>query len=311
MIKYPSIEQFRNVVYQVRKKADKNNEKPPVLSFTGTVKLHGTNGAIVRYADGRTQYQSRNRVLSLQSDNNDFMANMMQKSFEYVFEQFEFNDHVAVFGEWAGGNIQGNNIALQGTPRAFYMFGVMVDGQWREFYGYDSANYIYSLNGALFPQYKVDIDFSEPEKSLKYLTDVTMRVENCDPVVKRLWNKEGVGEGVVWTCDTDPWLKFKTKGEKHSVSKVKSVVEIDPQQLENVYSFADYAVTENRLNQMLQELILTGEPLGKNLTGVFITQVINDIVKEESDVMLKSGLTVKQIRGVVGARAKDFFFNKL
>jgi hypothetical protein len=49
---------------------------------------------------------------------------------------------------------------------------------------------------------------------------MTISVEDECPVGK-FFNKEGVGEGIVFTCVTNQELKFKSKGEKHYASKVK------------------------------------------------------------------------------------------
>ena len=71
MKKYPSIEQFRNVIRTVKERHDFNGKDEygkaiyqhdsnyPTLKFIGTVKLHGTNSAVVKYSDGRIEYQSR------------------------------------------------------------------------------------------------------------------------------------------------------------------------------------------------------------------------------------------------------------
>src|SRR5690349_16795997 len=103
MKKFPSIEQFRNVVRQVRTHHDYqgadaegnaiyNHTSPyPTITFEGTVKLHGTNAAIVKYKD-RTEYQSRERVLDLQHDNQGFMLNMSGKNTSSLFDGIEFND---------------------------------------------------------------------------------------------------------------------------------------------------------------------------------------------------------------------------
>ena len=77
MIKYPSIEQFRNVIRTVKERHDyqgkSENGEPiyqhvspyPVIKFTGTVKLHGTNAGIVLCKDGTMSFQSRERQLTL------------------------------------------------------------------------------------------------------------------------------------------------------------------------------------------------------------------------------------------------------
>ena len=125
MKKYPSIEQFRNVIKKVRLLHDfsgkDENGKPvyqhlsnyPTLKFHGTVKLHGTNSAVVKYSDGHIEFQSRERVLSLEGDNAGFMTAMSNKNLDFLFDGIEFNDFIAVYGEWCGGNIQ-KGVAING-----------------------------------------------------------------------------------------------------------------------------------------------------------------------------------------------------
>src|SRR6187402_1721795 len=101
MIKYPSIEQFRNVIRAVKTKHDfqgKDDEGSPIyqhlsdyptLTFKGTIKLHGTNAAVVKYKN-HIEFQSRERVLYLEQDNAGFMAAMVNKSLDFLFEAIEF-----------------------------------------------------------------------------------------------------------------------------------------------------------------------------------------------------------------------------
>lgn len=69
MLKYPSIDQFRNVVRIVKTNHDYqgkdevtgeviySHDSPyPTMSFKGTVKLHGTNAGIVKYKDNSIVY---------------------------------------------------------------------------------------------------------------------------------------------------------------------------------------------------------------------------------------------------------------
>lgn len=91
MKKFPSIEQLRSVVRTVKTQHDyqgkddngeavySHTSNYPTLKFQGTVKLHGTNASIVKYKDGRLEYQSRERVLSLEQDNANFMMKQMKE----------------------------------------------------------------------------------------------------------------------------------------------------------------------------------------------------------------------------------------
>lgn len=97
-------------------------------------------------------------------------------------------------------------------------------------------------------------------------------------------------------------FSFKCKGEKHSSSKVKKLATVDPEKMKNINDFVDYAVTENRLRQGVDEVFTSNniEPDMK-LTGDFIKWVKNDVFREEMDVMVESKL---EARDVVPAMSK-------
>jgi len=215
---YPSIEQFRHIIKQVRNEHDyqgkdengdaiyKNASPYPTLKFKGTVKLHGTNAGIVRYSDGRTEFQSRERVLSLLSDNANFYSTMASKNLDFLFSNFKFNDYCAVYGEWCGGNIQAG-IALNQLPKMFVIFGIKVDDNWVELpdWLHDNDNKIYNI--LQFPTYEVDIDFNCPELIQNELIRMTNEVENECPVCK-YFGVSGIGECIVFQFVDKPYLKF-------------------------------------------------------------------------------------------------------
>lgn len=76
MIKYPSIEQFRTVVSNVNRRynfvgLDENGEaiydpllSKPILTFKGTVKLHGTNASVSFNAPSGMWAQSRENIIT-------------------------------------------------------------------------------------------------------------------------------------------------------------------------------------------------------------------------------------------------------
>ena len=259
MKKYSSIEQFRHVIRTVRTNHDfqgkdengdaiyKHVSNYPTLRFQGTVKLHGTNSGIVKYSDGRIEYQSRERVLSLMDDNAGFCQRMMAIDLDFIFNQFKFTDYVAVYGEWCGGNIQ-SGVAINGLNKMFVIFGIKVDDIWVELPSHMYANEFGIYNILQFPTYEIDIDFNSPELAQNKIIEMTVAVEECCPVGK-FFNKDGIGEGIVFTCITDKNLKFKSKGEKHSVSKVKTLNVVDVEAMANINEFIESVVTENRLLQ--------------------------------------------------------------
>ena len=321
MKKFPSIDQFRSIVRTVKVQhdyqgKDENGEaiyqhlsNYPTLKFQGTIKLHGTNAAVVKYSDGRLEFQSRERVLSLEQDNANFMMAMMPKNLDFLFSGLEFNDYCAVYGEWCGGNIQ-KGVALNGLPKMFVIFGIKVDDEWVDLpsWKYDNENGIYNI--LQFPTYEVDIDFNNPELIQNKLIEDTLAVEEECPVGK-FFGVSGIGEGIVYKCVTNPDLIFKSKGEKHSVSKVKTLNAVDVESLAGIQEFVDSVVTENRLEQgvnYLKEMSIEVNP--KN-TGEFLRWVVTDVLKEETDTIVVNQFDMKKVKNAIVNKARVYFLNIL
>lgn len=318
MIKYPKIEQFRSVIRDVRTRHDfkgkdengvaiyEHTDPYPTLKFKGTIKLHGTNAGIAQYKD-RREFQSRERILSLTSDNAGFMLSMSAKNLDPLFEGIQFNESVVIFGEWCGGNIQ-KGVAIAGLPKMFVIFGCLVDGEWVDYFYTDVEQNIYHIDQ--FPNWYVDIDFNTPEAIQNKLIDLTLYVEERCPV-GLYFGVEGIGEGLVFTCTSDPTLKFKSKGEKHSSSKVKVLNSVDTEEISNIADFVEYSVTENRLKQGLEQLKANGFELNTKNTGEFIRWIVNDILKEEQDTILTNQINIKKANGQIASKAKQFYFNNI
>lgn len=320
MKKYPSIEQFRNVIREVKSIHDykgkdedgkaiyQHTENYPVLKFIGTVKLHGTNSGIVKYKD-RLEFQSRERVLTLNQDNAGFMTYMIDKDLDNLFSMFNFNESVAIYGEWCGGNIQ-KGVALNGLPKMFVIFGVKVDDEWIDLPTNLHLNEISIYNIFQFKTFEIEIDFNKPEEIQNKLIELTIDVENICPVGK-FFGKEGIGEGIVFTCESNQDLKFKSKGEKHSSSKVKVLNSVDTEELVSINEFVDYAVTENRLMQGLQYFKENGIEIESKNTGQFLAWIVKDVLKEESDTLLNTNLSEKKIKNAIVNRSRVWFLNAL
>lgn len=331
MHKFPSINQFRNVVAYVRRKASFmgldeageaiTNPAPvyPKLTFQGTVKLHGTNAAIVFGPEGIT-YQSRERVLTREEDNAGFMAHMEQHldvvahlgSCLAMQHNLTGIDHVvAIYGEWCGGNIQ-KGVAITGLPKMFVIFAVNINGNWVGVpdFSFPTAS-IFNIN--TFGTWYREIDFEHPETAQNQLAELTNAVETCCPVGKSL-GVEGIGEGIVWTCvkDPSPELWFKVKGEKHSASKVKTLASVDVEAITQINDFVAMAVTEARLTQGLQNLLNEQlKPFSMTSMGDFIRWIHNDVMKEEGDTLKASGIDPKKLGGPIATAAKRWFVSQL
>ena len=102
---------------------------------------------------------------------------------------------------------------------------------------------------------------------------------------------------------------FKTKGEKHSVTKVKKLVEVDVEKLNSINEFVEYSVTENRFNQA-KHVIFGEDYLDRRKLGDFIRWIINDIMSEELDTMKKNNLEPKDVNKYISNKIRTMFFEK-
>lgn len=236
-IAFPSIEQFRTVIRTVSQRAHYHGTPLPKLTFSGTVKMHGTNAAVgLDLSTGEVWAQSRSNIIDVTNDNAGFAAFVAshKDDFDNILSTAKhvFGDAIAVqraidssgqlvvFGEWAGGNIQ-KGVALNGLPKMFVIFAVCVETvvngelhqQWLsadqvkdigDGFGLEAADAskIYSIYQ--FPTYRIEIDFACPEVTQNEIVAITDAVEKECPVGKQLGNT-GIGEGVVWRCDSN-WV---------------------------------------------------------------------------------------------------------
>lgn len=335
MNKFPSIKQFRDVIREVKRKAEfmgldvagepiiNPAPKLPTLNFRGSVKMHGTNAAVVFTPEGIV-FQSRERVLTSESDNAGFCNHMMAhgnvlRTIASKIEKQEglspaLDNTIAIFGEWCGGNVQ-KGVALNGLPKMFVAFSVQINGEWIDINDFpwltDSSANIYNVGQ--FEQYAMTIDFERPEIAQNELGAITMAVEARCPVAAQFDNI-GTGEGVVWRCVENPSsdLWFKVKGEKHSASQVKTLAAVDVEAVAAVRDFVTMSVTEQRLEQGLQNLLNEQQkPFAMSSVGDFIRWVYGDVIKEESDTIAASGFDPKKLGSPISQACKRWYVEKL
>jgi hypothetical protein len=334
MYKFPSIEQFRNVIRNVRHKTQcvgvdadgeyimDRNVPMPTLMFQGTVKLHGTNAGIVWDIETDTfQYQSRERVLCLEEDNAGFMRDMVGKEniLREMFAPYAFHtSKVVIYGEWCGGNIQ-KGVAINGLPKMFVVFAIKVqetpesDFVWCKFVGHEPDHGIYSIQD--FNVYSINIDFDKPEIAQNLMIEITEEVEAECPV-GMFFGNSGIGEGVVWKCVTPGWESsnywFKVKGEKHSTSKVKTLAPVDVEAIESMNAFIDSVLTESRLEQGLDNLVREQlKPFEMTSMGDFLRWIYHDVMKEEQDTIFENQIDPKKMAGALANSAKKWYIKKL
>ncbi len=347
MIKYPETEQFRNVKRQVEMKAqhigvDANGDpimdrsvKLPTLCLEGTVKIHGTNSA-VKITNKLTNdtvaeparpsiitCQSREREITPEDDNAGFarFINNLSPSILTTFIDL-FGDNIVVYGEWAGKGIQ-PNVAVSQLDKFWTVFAVrkIEDTEEKETWLNLSMKDLTMLNECRiysiyqFGSFHTTMDFENPGVDVNNINELTMKVESECPVGKFFGISGGVGEGIVWRI-TDPGYDnskfvFKTKGSKHSESKVTKLATVDVEKMNNINEFVDKHVHEGRLNQGWNWLAEMKKPQEVKSTGDFIKWVTVDVLKEEKDELVASGLTEKELNGAVSTKARRWFMGKL
>lgn len=344
MQRFPSIEQFRNVIRNVQSKASyvgRNDEglaiydstRPiPTLPYRGTVKLHGTNASVVLNTQTDTlSFQSRSRVLDLQSDNAGFMLYMLQHE-AYLRHMFwtimtrkeiksEDVKQIVIFGEWAGQGIQ-KGVAISEVPRFFAYFGIKVivddeDSYWLDIAEFDDleSEDARIVNVLSFGSWELDVDFNHPQLSQQKFVEITEAVEaECPAGLK--FGVSGVGEGVVWSCRDPEWrssdFNFKVKGEKHSVSKVKTLAAVDVEQYAKQVDFVQDVTSANRLEQMFNYMLTElQKPAEMSSMGAFLSLVFADINKEEQDTIVANQFDTRKLNGLIANVARPWFTNRI
>lgn len=341
-ISFSSIEQFRNVCTSVSRQAayvgadaDGNpiydgNQPKPVLKFTGTIKLHGTNSGISFNEIDGIWYQSRENIITPLKDNAGFafFADARKDTFIEMARTLAKENNIdlnvytiSIFGEWAGPGIQkGVGISAIGQ-KSMFIFAAKVskpDDPLFQAYWIDSTSirdndkFIFNIND--FKKYEIEIDFNRPELSTNEMVKMTIEVEDECPVAKSFGHDNTIGEGIVFRCQYKGVVyKFKSKGEKHSAaSKVKILKPVDNERINACIALAQSVTDGGRLEQhynLTFDIINGGVPDIK-MMGSFIKNVMADVQKEKSLEITEAGFELKDIAKYISEITKAYFFQK-
>jgi hypothetical protein len=286
-----------------------NTVPMPTLTFNGT-------NAGVGYdpVTGEIWAQSRKNIINVEKDNMGwaFFVEKNKDLFLEIFTRYlpqtDGKTDIILFGEWCGSNIQ-KGVAVSELDKMFVCFEAMC-GDTR--LAVDLVDFpedsIFPITA--FPRYTVDIDFNNPALAINQMTEITEQVEAECPVGKH-FGVSGIGEGVVCGATyQDKYLNFKVKGEKHSATKVKKLVKVDVEKIASVDKFVEYAVTDNRLNQAIEQVFTleNEEPTVKGL-GKFLKWIMGDICKEEMDTLVENNLEPKDVSKAVNQKSREWFMN--
>ncbi len=336
-IKFPEIGQFREAVASINRSyqyvgQDENGEamfdpsiKKPTLIARGTCKCHGTNASVCYNYDDGFWVQSRTNIITVEKDNAGFAFYAESKKELFI----DFIEHIArendidlnvytisIFGEWAGQGIQ-RGVAINNIEKSLFVFGVKVSKPGDE--GFKSywlphgnikspENRIYNIED--FQTFEIEIDFSKPQLAQNEIIEMTKQVEEECPVAKH-FGHSGIGEGIVFAINfKGNNLSFKSKGEKHSKSKVKTLKKVDNEKLQKIMDVADQVTPIWRLEQMMFETfdLNNGGTIDRAKLGDYIRAVIKDVMKEEMDVIAAANLEPKDVNKNISIIARDYFF---
>lgn len=316
-IKFPHVEGFHNLVknreYLVRTYGN-------VITYRGRIKLHGTNAGIRINADGTVFAQSRSTIITVENDNAGF-AKWVDDNREFFAGNAEDSD-IIIYGEWAGPGVQKNTAVNMIEKRMFFPFACyVIADDYMDIYPDNLDNLITKhpdIHMIPWETNLIQIDFSNVD-NLTVITDelnsLIEKIEQEDPFIKKAFNVEGIGEGLVFvpiamtdlTREAYSNLTFKAKGEKHRVSKQKNAVQIDPEVAKNIEDFVHMVVTSQRLEQGFDAV---GEATAKNI-GPFLKWMGNDIRREAEDELEASNLDWSDVAKPINIAALAWFKAKI
>jgi hypothetical protein len=343
-ISFPSIEKFSAIITNINRRhnfvgLDENGDaiydpsKPkPTIRFKGSVKLHGTNAGVCYNQIEGMWAQSRENIITPQSDNAGFAlfcetkSNIFANFFDKIMEKTNVDpttNTISIYGEWCGGNIQ-KGVGITNLPKSFFVFGVKITphnvdnlekppvAYWVDHtYLRSPENNIFNIDD--YPTFEIDIDFNVPALVQNQIIDWTIEVENECPVAKAFGFPNTIGEGIVfsYTNENGERISFKSKGEKHAAkSKVHTLKPVDDIKINKCIEVANKVCVGWRLEQMFDLTFdtLNGGQSDVKRLGEYLKAVMNDILKEETDVISEANLEPKDIGKYVSDIAKKYFF---
>ena len=340
----PSIGALRNAIQEVTYRATYAGENEdgdaifdtdvtlPTLNYRGSVKLHGTNAAIayrwnILEFNYETQFQSKGNIITPLNDNNGFAAHASTINTDALLAQIMKVKHdmdytpetVRVYGEWCGGNIQ-KKCAVNGLPKMFVIIGIKIDNIWLTGKELSSIkrpdDKVYNIMD--YETFNITVDFNNPKVAADAIVELVDKVEAECPVGKAFGIEGGVGEGIVWVCETEGWTSsrfwFKTKGDLHEGKKgdkKKNQVPIDIERVASIEALVDTITTEGRMIQGFDQLRENNLELSRKSTGFYVNWVYGDVIKEELDTIMGNGFEPKDVKGAVCAKARKYYFTKL
>lgn len=296
--------------------------------FVNDVLVHNSNACFAFNDEDGLWVQSRENIITPQSDNAGcaFYVESHKEAFmgiiNKVKERYSIDTSVytiCIYFEWAGKGIQ-KGVAISNIEKSAFIIGIKIAklndatfvNYWVDSSGFsDITNRIYNITD--FKMYEIDVDFNTPQLSQNKIIEMTLEVEDECPVGKS-FGFSGIGEGIVFSYISNSQLYImKSKGEKHSAkSKVNTLKPVDDAKINKTIEVVNKICPAWRLEQMLEKQfdLINGGVIDIKKLGDYIKLVINDIIKEETDVLSEAGLEPKDISKYVSEIARKYFFTR-
>ncbi len=298
----------------------------PILTFTGTEKLHGENMAVC-YTNGELWVQGRNHIRTILGDQNGMAAFVSKTESSWIhiitalvnLHTLNLQTHTLVIDcEWAGENIQKGNAACSGTPKGAYIFKYArvvdnSDDSFRLVSTMSLQDKLVSIyNMTTFRNYTIVLDFNNPDQCVTKLEELVATVEAASPIATYHNKPDNVGEGVYLYClshGDHPTYRLKAKGLLHG-GKPKTPQTQDPLSSEEMIKLdliASQITPEWRLNQAISE---TNATEVKHI-GEVIRWVLNDVVKEEIHTISAANVEFDKLKKYVTNIVKTYYLDSI
>ncbi|QGH74664.1 RNA ligase 2 [Bacteriophage DSS3_VP1] len=310
--KFTSINKFSDAMHQMYR------QDVDTLRYRQKIKLHGTNAA-VRVIGNDVSFQKRRSDVSIGADNAGFA--FWASHIDWITSTSSEDEAYIIDGEWAGPGVQKSDAVTLTDKKRFYVFGVRELESGITVYDPDLIrNYVPEHEDIVILPYHggyFDV-FNDNHESKKFYAESMNRmvdqIGECDPFIKEMFGVEGAGEGLVGfpitdegfiPTDTYNTFVFKAKSEAHRVQKTKVAAKVAVDIPDCAFEFVDSFVTENRMNQMVEEFC-GGEFTSQNI-GPFLKALSQDVMKESTNELAAAGLEWKQVNKLINKKGVDWF----
>ena len=301
----------------------------PTISFQGTEKIHGTNGAVCFNNKDGFWVQSNSRIITPEEDN-EGCARAAYANKDYwllilahlaIKYDINLDTHtITIFYEWCGGSIMKSNSAVHGEEKLAMIFEfasvtpldynhTLEEPMWINTQQIDDpTNRIFNISN--YPQYTITLNLNNPEECEQQLQSLVDSVEHHSPVGQAFGHPDNTSEGMYWfAIHQNKVVRMKSKGEKHG-GKPKEKKTQNPLSSEEEILYQQIAEDMTpvwRLNQAIQETQATQQ----SDIGKVLGWVNKDITKEEQHVFEKHKIQQKTIQKFTTQIIKDYYFNHI